>query len=194
MNSTVLTSLATRFHTLVFLAFFLQATLAVGQSENANETSDGDTGASSHEVQEQKRGPVTGHPLPRFVSLKASEGNARRGPSTSHRIDWVFQVSGMPLEVIAEHGHWRRVRFMDGSGGWMHYALLSGARTVVVAEDNVPLMMRPSDDSVVVAYAETGVVAKLGKCDPDWCRVTSGKHRGWVRKPQLWGVYPDEIR
>ncbi|CAN0603746.1 unnamed protein product, partial [Ectocarpus sp. 12 AP-2014] len=37
------------------------------------------------------RGKVTNLPIPRFVSLKAEEGNARRGPSLSHRIDWVFQ-------------------------------------------------------------------------------------------------------
>ena len=56
------------------------------------------------------RGPVTNLPLPRFVSLKTDEGNARRGPSTGHRIDWVFTRRDMPLEVIGEYGHWRQVR------------------------------------------------------------------------------------
>ena len=32
-------------------------------------------------------GPETNLPMPRFVSLKASESNVRRGPSLSHRID-----------------------------------------------------------------------------------------------------------
>ncbi|NNF73231.1 MAG: aspartyl-trna synthetase, partial [Rhodobacteraceae bacterium] len=84
---------------------------------------------------EQTRGPVTNLPLPRFVSLKASEGNVRRGPSLSHRIDWVFTRRDMPLEITGEYGHWRRVRDRDGAGGWMHYSLLSGARTVIVAQD-----------------------------------------------------------
>ena len=181
-------------HIFVFLAFFLHSTLSVAESGDTLSLGDGSVEVEEQELQEPKRGPVTDHPLPRFVSLKASEGNARRGPSTSHRIDWVFQVTGIPLEVIAEHGHWRRVRFWDGSGGWMHYALLSGARTVIVVDEKTPFRMRPENDSLVVAYAEKGVVAKLGKCDPEWCRITSGKHRGWVRKPQLWGVYPHEIR
>ena len=47
--------------------------------------------------------------MPRYVSMKANEGNVRRGPSLSHRIDWVFQRRNMPLQVIAEYGHWRRV-------------------------------------------------------------------------------------
>ena len=47
---------------------------------------------------------MTNLPLPRYVSLKGGEGNARRGPSLSHRIDWVFRHAGMPLRVVAEFG------------------------------------------------------------------------------------------
>ena len=78
------------------------------------------------------RGPVTNLPIPRFVSLKADEANVRRGPSLTHRIDWVFTRREMPLMIVAEHGHWRKVQDRDGAGGWVHYALLSGARTVHV--------------------------------------------------------------
>ncbi len=88
-------------------------------------------------------GSVTNLPLPRFVSLKAPEGNVRRGPSLSHRIDWVFQRSAMPLQITDEFGHWRRVQDQEGAGGWMHYSLLSGARTVIVKEDMTALLMRP---------------------------------------------------
>ena len=51
---------------------------------------------------EENRGPVTNLPIPRFVSLKASEGNVRRGPSLTHRIDWVFTRRDMPLEITGE--------------------------------------------------------------------------------------------
>ncbi len=39
-------------------------------------------------------GRETGLPLPRYVSLRGDEGRARRGPSRSQRIDWVFTRSG----------------------------------------------------------------------------------------------------
>ncbi|HCB53418.1 MAG TPA: hypothetical protein DEP41_06205, partial [Rhodobacter sp.] len=39
-------------------------------------------------------GQVTSFPLPRYVSLKSREGNARRGPSLTHRIDWIFSHIG----------------------------------------------------------------------------------------------------
>lgn len=137
---------------------------------------------------------MTNLPLPRFVSLKAAEGNVRRGPSLSHRIDWVFKRRDMPLEITAEYGHWRRVRDREGAGGWVHYALLSGSRTVIVVEDMLALYVRPDARTTVSAKLERGVIARLGDCGPEWCRLTSGGYKGWARKAALWGVRPDEIR
>lgn len=140
------------------------------------------------------RGPVTNLPLPRYVSLKTSEGNVRRGPSLTHKIDWVFKRRDMPLRITAEHGHWRRVEDRDGAGGWVHYALLSGVRTVLVEHDMVRVFSRADATSPVKANFELGVVARLGKCDPDWCRISAGGYRGWVQKSDLWGVAPRELR
>lgn len=141
-----------------------------------------------------ERGPVTNLPLPRYVSLKASESNIRRGPSLSHRIDWVFQRRNMPLRITAEHGHWRRVEDRDGFGGWVHYSLISGNRTVLVERDMLPLYSRPDASTSVVAALEIGVIAELEDCGPAWCRLRSGGYRGWADKTALWGVDPDEIR
>ena len=107
-----------------------------------------------------ERGPVTNLPLPRFVSLKAAEGNVRRGPSLSHRIDWVFKHRNMPLQIVAEHGHWRRVVDRDGAGGWVHYTLLSGSRFSLIEEDMTPIYKVADTGSSVVAHAEMGVVAR----------------------------------
>ncbi len=140
------------------------------------------------------KGPVTNLPLPRYVSMKAAEGNVRRGPSLTHRIDWVFKRRDMPLLITAEHGHWRRVEDRDGQGGWIHYSLISGVRTVIVEEDMLKIHSRPDPTAPVNAALEAGVVARLGKCNPDWCQVRSRGYRGWAPKSKLWGVSPDELR
>ncbi|MDG4647234.1 SH3 domain-containing protein [Roseibacterium sp. SDUM158017] len=140
-----------------------------------------------------RRGPVTGFPLPRYVSLGASEANARRGPSRSHRIDWVFTRREMPVMIVAEHGHWRRVVDRDGVGGWMHYSLLSGVRTAIVDRDMLPLYSRPDANSPVRARAELGVIGRLRECRPSWCLMEVGGHRGWVDQRALWGVEADEV-
>ena len=143
---------------------------------------------------EEVRGPVTNLPMPRYVSLKASKANVRRGPSLTHRIDWVFTRRNMPLQITAEHGHWRRVQDLEGAGGWVHYSLLSGVRTVIVEEDMLAIRMKPESDAPEVALLELGVVARLGECGPDWCRLTSGGYKGWAHKSALWGVKPGELR
>ena len=142
----------------------------------------------------ETRGPVTNLPMPRYVSLKASEGNARRGPSLSHRIDWVFKHRDMPLRIVAEFGHWRRVEDRDGMGGWVHYSLLSGVRTVVVTAEMADLRLKPAPDAPIMARAEVGVVARLMSCEANWCRINADGRKGWVEKTSLWGVEADELR
>jgi SH3-like domain-containing protein len=133
-------------------------------------------------------GPETNLPLPRFVSLKADEANVRRGPSLTHRIDWVFTRRDMPLMVVAEYGHWRRVVDREGLGGWIHYAMLSGARTVIVDQDMEPLYASADTASPQNAVLEAGVIARLVDCEGDWCRLSAGGYRGWAPKAALWGV------
>jgi SH3-like domain-containing protein len=141
----------------------------------------------------QERGPVTNLPLPRYVSMKAAEGYARRGPSSTHRIDWVFVRRHMPLRIVAEYGHWRRVQDREGAGGWMHYSLLSGNRTVVTETEAV-LRRRPDPAAPVVARLEPGVVAWLGACAGGWCELEVDGADGWAVTGGLWGVAADEAR
>lgn len=149
--------------------------------------------APGRQVMAQERGPVTNLPIPRFVSMKASEGNVRRGPSLTHQIDWIFKRRDVPLVITAEHGHWRRVEDRDGAGGWVHYSLLSGTRTAIVERDMLDLLAKPSKGALVVARLELGVIARIEECGADWCRMNTNGYRGWARKEALWGIGTDEI-
>ena len=141
-----------------------------------------------------ERGSETNLPIPRYVSLKSDTGNVRRGPSTNHRIDWVFKHRNMPLKVIDEFGHWRRVTDRDDVGGWVHHALISGTRTVIVMEDMMSLYSRADSSTLVKAHLQAGVVARLGKCNLEWCQLSADGYRGWAAKTGLWGVEADELR
>lgn len=148
---------------------------------------------SAVEARAGERGPVTNLPIPRFVSLKVGEGNVRRGPSLTHRIDWVFKRRNMPLEVTGEYGHWRRVQDRDGVGGWVHYSLISGARTGLVEQDLAPIRARAATDATVKARLEAGVIVSISSCAGAWCRVKIEGHKGWMEKSALWGVRQDEV-
>lgn len=142
---------------------------------------------------EVERGAVTGLPIPRFVSLKSGEVRARRGPGLTHRVDWVYHRRGLPVRVTAEFEHWRRVEDNEGAGGWMHYSLLSGVRTVLVRHDMAPMRVRADEASSVAAFLEAGVVAQVQSCGPEWCRLNADGLRGWTLKSALWGVDQGEM-
>ena len=132
---------------------------------------------------------MTNLPLPRFVSMRAESANARRGPSLDQRVDWEFVRRGLPLEVVAEYGQWRRVRDAEGYGGWVHHTLLSGVRTAMVtAGAPVPLLARPEEGAAVRAMAEPGVVGRLEACREGWCEIDAGGVEGWLPRAALWGV------
>lgn len=139
------------------------------------------------------RGAVTNLPLPRFVSLKGREGNVRRGPGMTHRIDWVYTAPGMPLKITAEYDRWRRVEDYQGMGGWMQFNLLSGTRTVLVAQDMAEFRDDPDTSARVAYQADVNVIGKLLECNKDWCRVNANGEKGWILKSALWGVGADEI-
>lgn len=148
--------------------------------------------ASSTAAQEEARGAVTNLPLPRYVSLKTSEGNARRGPGLTHRIDWVFNRAGMPLRLTAEYENWRRIEDAEGVGGWVHYSLLSGTRSALVTDAVLDLRSNPQPDATVVLRAEAGVIARILECQPDWCRLSLDGEKGWALKTAFWGVDAEE--
>ncbi len=145
-------------------------------------------------TQGPQKGQVTNLPIPRYVSLKVKEANARRGPSLSHKIDWIYKRQNMPLEIYAEYENWRRVRDFEGLGGWVHYTLLSGIRYVLIKNELLEMRLLPSTDAQVIAKVPQHNIATLDKCNKDWCRIIDDGYKGWVPKNGIWGVYENEAK
>jgi SH3-like domain-containing protein len=141
-------------------------------------------------------GPVTGLPVPRYVSLKSDRVNLREGPSKDHRTSWVFQRAGLPVEITAEFETWRRIRDAEGAEGWVLHSLLSGRRTSLVAPWSktaaLQLYDRPDDKSELVAQLQPGVLGNIRQCNGKWCRIYGQGFDGWIAQDKLWGVYPQE--
>lgn len=143
-------------------------------------------------AQEDRSLGPSGLPLPRFVSLGTDEANMRTGPNEDYPILWRYVRAGIPLEITAEYGNWRRVRDSDGAHGWMHSALLSGRRTALVTGGLRPLRRRPAPDARITMRAEPDVLVKLERCDGAWCKVALAAGEAWIRRDFLWGTYDGE--
>ena len=137
----------------------------------------------------------TGLPLPRFVSLHAGQANLRTGPGLQYPVEWVYQRRHLPLEIVAEHRTWRKIRDWQGTQGWLHQNMLDGSRTIIINGSVRTLRQSADADADSLARVEPGVVGKLINC-PDgssWCQVEVEGFKGWLRKVEFWGVYPTEV-
>ncbi|XVN40520.1 MAG: SH3 domain-containing protein [Rickettsia endosymbiont of Argas persicus] len=134
-------------------------------------------------------------PVPRFISIKSNEVNARSGPTTKAAIEWVFVKKGEPVEIINEYEQWRQVRDIEGQGGWIHSSVLSGRRSVVIIGDKeVELTKNADPQSRVIAKLMPQVRCTLKKCKEQFCQITCKDYTGWISKKYLWGVYNDKDR
>lgn len=140
-------------------------------------------------------GQGSGLPIPRFVSLQATEAYMRAGPGKQYPIKWTYRRQGLPLEITAEFDVWRRVRDWQGSEGWMHTSMLTGTRSMIVTGDVRPLRAKPDFSSPVLARIEGKVIGKVLTCPKagEWCRVEIAGVKGWMRRGEMWGVYRDEV-
>jgi SH3-like domain-containing protein len=141
------------------------------------------------------KGP-SGLPIPRFVSLKTDTVNVRRGPSSEHAIAWVFKRKGLPVEIIAEFEHWRRIRDSEGEEGWVYMSMLAGNRTVIVApwkkDQAIAMRRRGEGSAAALAMLKSGVIGDVSDCTGQWCEMSVEGYDGWVEQNQLFGVYPGE--
>lgn len=138
-------------------------------------------------------GKVTGLPIPRYVSIRASEANLRVGPGSDYPIRWRLMRAGMPVQIVDEEAQWREVSMHDGERGWLYAPLLSGSRSLYVTLAQAPVRSAPDPRADIVALAAETVVLRARECQPGWCSVRKGDIKGWVARSMVWGVEPGEV-
>jgi len=127
--------------------------------------------------------PAQSAPMLGYASLKVEGAPGRHGPGPEHRIDWIYERPGLPFEVTATSGPWRRVRDPDGAQVWIHARNLSTQRTAYIAGSaDVPLRTDPRTHARTLAILAPGVVARFTGCRGDWRRIAVAGRVGWVRR------------
>jgi SH3-like domain-containing protein len=170
----------------------LNASNTPGASNAPKAAEPAKTGAATAAVKPQEEGRVSALPVPRFVTLGADEVNLRTGPGFRYPIRLVIRKSGLPVEILREFDVWRQVRDRDGDEGWVHESMLSGRRAVIIKGEMQTLLDKPQDDARPVVRLEPGVIAGLVTCRNDWCRLKIASYDGWLKRNDVWGIYPRE--
>ncbi len=134
---------------------------------------------------------ASGLPLPRFAALKADQVNMRKGPGSDYHIIWSYQKQHYPVKIIAEYKNWRKIKDHYNHVGWIHKALLTGKKTVMISNPKktlVPLFDKPRDNATIIGYAEPFSIGTYTKCQTEFCVVQFSTITGWVNKNFIWGI------
>ena len=133
----------------------------------------------------------SGLEVPRYVSLKYAEVNARNGPDEAQRLLWIYRAKGLPVQIVAETREWRRICDPEGGLAWVHRRVIDGRRSAMrVQATNLALLSAPKPDAKVSAYLKARSTASLDKCEDGWCRLRADGSSGWARESDIWGADP----
>ena len=123
----------------------------------------------------------------KFLSLKKNEVNLRQGPSKDFPIRLIYKKKYLPVEILDLWENWRKIKDFEGNIGWIHTSLLSGKKSAI-SKDNYSIIFSSNTIySKPLAKVEKGRLMFIKKCKVRWCKISSGKYVGWVKKNSLWG-------
>ena len=137
----------------------------------------------------QKAKSLSGYCIPRWVSLKHGEVMGRKGPGKDYPALWEYKAQGLPVQIVAETEEWRRICDPEGGAAWVHRSEIDGRRQVLSRADaQLPIRRAPRSDAKVTALLNGHAMARLDRCQGDWCKVKVGGASGWLAADMLWGV------
>jgi len=121
-----------------------------------------------------------------FLSLKKGKVNVRYGPSFESPIKYVYKKLNLPIKQIDEKENFRRIIDYKNNSGWIHVSQLKKINSIIPMTDKI-LFKKPSYFSNPIAKIEKGRLLIVQKCNDKWCKVTSGKYKGWIKRDNIWG-------
>ncbi len=125
----------------------------------------------------------------KYLSLKKDIVNLRQGPSKDYPIKLVYNKKFLPVEILDSWENWRKIKDFENNRGWIHVSLLTGKKTAI---NNINYTVIFSSDSIYskpLVKLEKGRLLFIKKCKSNWCKVTTGKYAGWIKKKFLWGKF-----
>jgi SH3-like domain-containing protein len=122
----------------------------------------------------------------KFLSLKKNKTNVRYGPGLNYPIKYIYRKVNLPVKQIDTKENWRRVIFLDNNSGWIHLSQLKSSNSIITVEEKV-LFKKPSNFSEPLAKLEKGRLLVIKKCESNWCNITTGTYKGWVKIKNVWG-------
>ena len=123
-----------------------------------------------------------------FLTLRYDKVNLRQGPSRQHPIKIFYKKKFLPVLIQDSSGNFRKIRDHENNSGWIHISQLSKKKAAIVIDDNLIMFKNPTIYSKPIAVFKKGRLAKIIKCEENWCKAKSSQYKGWLKKESLWGL------
>tara|TARA_Y100000996_G_scaffold384257_1_gene340830 strand:+ start:278 stop:721 length:444 start_codon:yes stop_codon:yes gene_type:complete len=121
-----------------------------------------------------------------FFSLKNNKVNVRYGPSLQSPIKYIYKKINFPIKQIDKKENFRRIIDFKNNSGWIHRSQLIKINSIIPLEDKI-LFSKASDFSKPIAKVKKGRILILQKCNNSWCKIKTGKYKGWIKTDNIWG-------
>ncbi len=122
-----------------------------------------------------------------FLTLRYDKVNLRQGPSKEYPIKIFYKKKYLPVLIQDRSDNFRKIKDHENNSGWVHISQLSKKKAAIINDDAIMF-----NDSTIyskpLVILEAGRLCLIKKCKNDWCRVKTGKFKGWVKKDKLWGL------
>lgn len=128
----------------------------------------------------------------RIVSVKSDKTFLMSGPGEKYHIKWEYK-KGFPLQIIANKGHWAKVKDFEKDSGWVVKSALSNMPTVIVIANRhihgkINIHSGPGRKSKVIGKAYYGVVFEILEKKNGWIKIRHDSGLiGWVKASLVWG-------
>ena len=121
-----------------------------------------------------------------YLSLKKNKVNVRYGPSLETPIKYIYKKINLPIKQIDKKENFRRIIDHKKNSGWIHISQLKKANSLIPLQDKI-LFKKPSTFSKPLAKIKKGRLLVVQKCEDNWCKIKTGKFKGWIKKKDTWG-------
>ena len=122
-----------------------------------------------------------------FFSLKKDRVNVRYGPGFDYPIKYVYKKINLPIKQIDKKENFRRIIDLKNNSGWIHVSQLKKVNSIIPKTDKI-LFSRPTNFSKPLAKIRKGRILLVENCSKNWCKIKTGKFKGWIKVENSWGL------
>ena len=124
-----------------------------------------------------------------FRTLRYDIVNLRQGPSKDYPIKLFYKKKFLPVLIQDSSDNFRKIRDHENNSGWVHVSQLSKKKAAIIIGNDQIMFKSATIYSNPVAILKKGRLVKISKCKDTWCKVETGKFKGWIKNENLWGLF-----